>query len=106
MKVGHFVRFDPEEIAVWLDAQRVAVSGMPSARLKHRDNAKVASMGDRDATRARRVLEASAGLFATNFPAAAIVFRSSLLVPRQATFARNEIARSASLSLWRLRQAM
>ena len=36
-------------------------------------------MGDRDATRAGRVLEASAGLFATNFPAAAIVFRSSLL---------------------------
>ena len=29
VKVGHFVRFDPEEIAVWLDAQRVAVSGMP-----------------------------------------------------------------------------
>jgi hypothetical protein len=28
------------------------------------------------------------------------------LVPRQATFARNEIAWSASLSLWRLRQAM
>ena len=29
VKVGHFVRFDPEEIAVWLDARRVAVSGMP-----------------------------------------------------------------------------
>jgi TnpA family transposase len=28
------------------------------------------------------------------------------LVPRQATFARNEMTRSASLSLWRLRQAM
>jgi hypothetical protein len=31
---------------------------------------------------------------------------SPQLVPRQATFARNEIAWSASLSLWRLRQAM
>ena len=28
------------------------------------------------------------------------------LVPRQATFARVEISRSASLSLWRLRRAM
>ena len=28
------------------------------------------------------------------------------LVPRQATFARIEISRSSSLSLWRLRQAM
>jgi hypothetical protein len=28
------------------------------------------------------------------------------LVPRQATFARIEISRSVSLSLWRLRQAM
>jgi excisionase family DNA binding protein len=27
LKVGHFVRFDPEEIATWLNAQRVGVEG-------------------------------------------------------------------------------
>ena len=27
LKVGHFIRFDPEEIATWLNAQRVGVGG-------------------------------------------------------------------------------
>jgi len=27
LKVGHFIRFDPDEIAIWLNAQRVAVEG-------------------------------------------------------------------------------
>jgi excisionase family DNA binding protein len=27
LKVGHFVRFDPEEIASWLNTQRVGVEG-------------------------------------------------------------------------------
>jgi hypothetical protein len=36
----------------------------------------------------------------------AIIGNPPFLVPRQATFARNETARSSSLSVWRLRQAM
>jgi hypothetical protein len=32
LKVGHFIRFDPEEIATWLNALRVGVGGSSIVR--------------------------------------------------------------------------
>jgi excisionase family DNA binding protein len=36
VKIGRFVRFDPEEIAAWIDGQRVATEGR--SRRVHRKN--------------------------------------------------------------------
>ena len=54
LKVGHFVRFDPDEIAAWLDAQRVAVTGKPRRTLDAEGQREEPSvLGTQDAARAR-----------------------------------------------------
>jgi excisionase family DNA binding protein len=52
LKVGHFVRFDPEEIASWLNAQRVGVEGRPpteTARVRELSRALAAGTVPRQA---------------------------------------------------------
>jgi excisionase family DNA binding protein len=44
LKVGHFVRFDADEIAVWLDTQRVSVTGISRRTLERQGEREVSSV--------------------------------------------------------------
>lgn len=44
LKVGHFVRFDPDEIAVWLDTQRISVTGISRRTLEGQGEREVSSV--------------------------------------------------------------
>jgi excisionase family DNA binding protein len=44
LKVGHFVRFDPDEIAVWLDTQRVSVTGISRRTVEAQGEREVSSV--------------------------------------------------------------
>jgi excisionase family DNA binding protein len=44
LKVGHFVRFDPDEIAVWLGTQRVSVTGISRRTVEAQGEREVSSV--------------------------------------------------------------
>jgi excisionase family DNA binding protein len=129
LKVGRRVRFDPAEIAGWLERSRVsAPPGLTRRGRPTMNREPVTWPGNRvdrergAVTEQRRYADhrpypdPPGRLTDLTGPTSGVVElpitidwgpkRGYDLVPRQATFARNEIARSSGSSVWRFRQAM
>jgi excisionase family DNA binding protein len=51
LKVGHFVRFDPDEIAVWLDTQRISVTGISRRTFEGQGERQVSNVSGSDPSR-------------------------------------------------------